>query len=85
MEIYDDIKLHVAQALSDLDWAANHSLIVYGSAANGLATSGNSDLDLSLIVHDIHDPTREKFQGQSFLGIKKIEMLLMTIKEYLED
>ncbi len=76
MEIYEDIKEHVAQALSVFDWAVNHSLVVYGSAANGLATSGNSDLDLSLIVHDINDPSREHFQGQSFLGIKKIEELL---------
>lgn len=84
-EIYEEINSHVRQALNELEWAKNYSLIVYGSAANGLASSKNSDLDLSLIIHDYFDPSRASFGGQTFLGIKQIRDVLETIKYYLED
>ncbi len=30
-----------------------HNLVIYGSSVNGLALRGDSDLDLSLIVHNM--------------------------------
>ncbi len=30
-----------------------HDLLVFGSSANGLALKGNSDLDLSVIIHNL--------------------------------
>jgi hypothetical protein len=58
---------------------------VFGSSANGLTTSNNSDLDLSLIIHDIYDSSRSKFEGQVFLGIKDIKEILLVIREYLQE
>jgi DNA polymerase sigma len=58
---------------------------VFGSSANGLTTSSNSDLDLSLIIHDIYDSSRSKFEGQVFLGIKDIKKILLVIREYLQE
>ena len=58
---------------------------MFGSSANGLTTSSNSDLDLSLIIHDIYDSSRSKFEGQVFLGIKDIKKILLVIREYLQE
>ena len=58
---------------------------MFGSSANGLTTSNNSDLDLSLIIHDIYDSSRSKFEGQVFLGIKDIKEILLVIREYLQE
>ena len=58
---------------------------MFGSSANGLTTSNNSDLDLSLIIHDIYDSSRCKFEGQVFLGIKDIKEILLVIREYLQE
>jgi len=65
--------------LQELDWAKEHSLLVYGSAANALATSDSSDLDLSLIIHNIN------YSSRSFLDIKKIKEIISVIKFYLEE
>ena len=58
---------------------------MFGSSANGLTTSNNSDLDLSLIIHDIYDSSRSKFEGQVFLGIKDIKEILLVIRKYLQE
>ena len=58
---------------------------MFGSSANGLTTSNNYDLDLSLIIHDIYDSSRSKFEGQVFLGIKDIKEILLVIREYLQE
>ena len=58
---------------------------MFGSSANGLTTSNNSDLDLSLIIYDIYDSSRSKFEGQVFLGIKDIKEILLVIRKYLQE
>jgi hypothetical protein len=68
-EIFNEIYELTQEALKDLDFVRSYSVLIYGSSINGLATSNNSDLDLSLVVHGIKDQKRAKFGGESFIDI----------------
>jgi tRNA nucleotidyltransferase (CCA-adding enzyme) len=49
-EIYRELNDHIYQALENDPLVTAFSLLIYGSAVNGLAMSEKSDLDLSLVV-----------------------------------
>ncbi len=50
-EAYIEFSKVVAKAMKNLNY--EYDLLIYGSSINGLALRGNSDLDLSLIIHNL--------------------------------
>ena len=50
-ETYQEFSKVVAKAMDKLGY--QHDLLIYGSSINGLAIRGLSDLDLTLIIHNL--------------------------------
>ena len=53
-------------------------LIIYGSSVNGLALRGDSDLDLSLVVHNLPELPSMQDQEQSVRHL--LESLASALK-----
>lgn len=51
MKTYNEFNAIIKSIMDSCGWI--YDLVIYGSSANGLALSGDSDLDLSLVIHNL--------------------------------
>lgn len=59
-----------------------HDLLIFGSSANGLALRDHSDLDLSVIIHNLPELTDGKDKAE--LNQKILLQIIETIDSDLE-
>lgn len=51
MKVYEDFSEVISTVMKQLGY--EFDLVIYGSTVNGLAVRGDSDLDLSLVIHNL--------------------------------
>jgi len=71
LNTYQEFNALVSQVMERLGY--RFDLIIYGSSVNGLALQGDSDLDLSLVVHNL--PELPSMQDQELSVRQLLESL----------